>query len=225
MLYVHNSSRVQGESHADLSSEIGVASFPSVRLLDDHGRVAAELDYLDLMESGRGLADHVDHLVAAIAKHADLLAQRRELDRELLIAELAIGKVGLADARRMVAAHETDASHEQRDKMMALLVDLEVRDLTSRNRELGGEALRARLAAMAKAERLPSDRLARRFWHHVLRHAVESADSDLYQKGVGDLRRRFAETPGYGKTLEHYESQLEQLRRRQADKEQGRLRR
>ena len=65
---------------------------------------------------------------------------------------------------------------------------------------------------MAKAGKLPTDRMAARFWFHVFRYATRHRDPDLCAQGIEDLGHRFAERPGYGETLERYREQLAALR-------------
>lgn len=213
MLFVHNTSRVKGEAYPNLLREKGLFAFPSLVFLDADGKLMVRLDYLDLMLSGDKFVKLLSNYIDLFQARADLRAKRAAIDRQLLVTELRLGMISLEEASMKVSAVR-GASKEDQKKLASLLVDLEVRHLTANLRKLGANNVNTKLSAMAKAGRLPTDRLAPRFWNHVLRHAAKNKDVQLYEKGIADLRRRFKDQPGFTKTLKYHEKQLSTIRKK-----------
>lgn len=185
VLFLHNTSQVADEPYPKLLQEKGFRGFPSVCFMDAEGNVLAK--------PGRSVAAFKEGLTSTKA----LMALRAKGDKataaeqkELFLSELKLDLIA-ADA---IQARADKLTLDAADKALVAskIVDGEVMALMQKSRELGPEELGAKLAAIAKAGKSPSDALATNFWPAVLNHASKNKDAALAQQAFDALEKRLA---------------------------------
>ena len=108
--------------------------------------------------------------------------------RSLFFAELALGRLSFADAKKRAAALE-GLNRAQRTKIAVALVDLEYDGLAARRFKLK-DAYAPKLLAMKQAGRIPSGQRGRPFWSALLRYADQNKrDYEAFREETDDWRR------------------------------------
>ncbi len=212
VLLCHVTSRVEGESHPDLLSELGGTGFPYLVFLDADGSVlvrhkgARTLEALKVSgEKARGLMD--------LRRKAQ--AGDRDAGFEILLSKLEMGAVQ-PEALKAKLAVFGELSAGQKARLEPVVVTNEVRlVLASVNGQDQGSLLAAgrEFAAMKAAGRIPQgDGEAGVFWDLILLHAARQKDAALYEEGLDILKARFGAIPQHAKHLADCQAILDGLK-------------
>lgn len=214
VLYCHVTARLDTE-HDRLLFETRGSGWPHHVVLDATGRVlgtheshrpksVTELGHLiDQAQAYLRIEDQTERDLAA--------ACRRRLD-----AGLAAGALDLRDARRLFA-RSGPMTHEDAQRLSAMVADLEVADVLRRYDrfdESTHAAAGAEFAAMWRQGKCPSARNAvRDFWGGLLVHLEhqEKPDLELYRQGLARLEDLFSDARGYRDFLEQRRKALDVL--------------
>ena len=181
VLFVHCTSHVEGDANPHLLREKGFVSYPTLCFMDADGNVTVRAPQRDVP----GLA--------AVASRLGELEQLRELAgegdedaiRRLLLCEVELGmltRVQILERRKNVELDEAEGA-----RIEQALVDLEVRELRTKTRELGVDAVSDKIAELARAGRRPSPDGAQFFWQMALNHAAKNGDAALGQLAFDTL--------------------------------------
>ena len=181
VLFVHCTSHVEGDANPHLLREKGFVSYPTLCFMDADGNVTVRAPQRDVA----GLA--------AVASRLGELEQLRELAgegdedaiRRLLLCEVELGmltRAQILERRKNVELDEAEGA-----RIEQALVDLEVRELRTKTRELGVDAVSDKIAELARAGRRPSPDGAQFFWQMALNHAAKNGDAALGQLAFDTL--------------------------------------
>ena len=183
VLFVHVTSHVEGEHYPHLLREKGFVSFPSLAFMDADGRVmvrAPQRDVASLAAVRARLGELAD--LRDLAAEGDEQASRRlflcEIELDLLTAEQ------IHERRKKFELDEEEA-----ERVEQALVDLEVRAMRSKGRQLGSDAAGKRLAEMARQGRAPSTDSAQFFWQMTLNWCAKIGDAELAQRAFDELEK------------------------------------
>lgn len=190
MLFLHNTSRVEGEPYPRLLQEKGFSGFPSLCFMDAEGNVLAK-------PAQRTVAAYAETLASA----KDLLALRQKGDarteaetKQLFLTELKLDLIPVGEIEARAAAVKGLTAEEQAAAQQKI-VDGQYQALMGKMRQLKPEELAAQVAAMAKAGRIPSGRSQLSFWNQVLTHAANSKDVPLAEQAFGKLQEQPSQLP------------------------------
>lgn len=192
MLFLHNTSRVQGdEAYPKLWREKGLPTFPAVCFMDAAGNVLTKPGHsVKLFLEGHAEATA---MVALRAKGDKATAAEQ---KQLFLSELKFDLIPAAEIQRRSDRY-ADLSAAEKELVASKLVDAEVRAVLDKGRELGPEKLRATLAELVKAGKTPSETMSGWwFWRPVLQHASEHKDAALAQKAYDALMKRYGKETG-----------------------------
>lgn len=181
VLFVHVTSHVEGEQYPHLLREKGFVSFPSLCFLDADGKVTVRMPQRDVAS------------LAAVRTRLGELADLRDLAsegdedaaRKLFLCEVELDMLTAAQIQERRKKFELD--EEETSRVEQALVDLEVRAMRAKSRELGTDAVGKRLADMAREGRTPSPDSAQFFWQMTLNWCAKNGDAELAQRAFDQL--------------------------------------
>lgn len=181
VLFVHVTSHVEGEQHPNLLREKGFVSFPSLCFLDADGKVTVRAPQRDVASLSA-----VRARLGELAELRDLAAEGDEdAARKLFLCEIELDMLTAAQIHERRKKFELD--EEETARVEQALVDLEVRAMRAKSRELGADAVGKRLADMAREGRLPSPDSAQFFWQMTLNWCAKNGDAELAQRAFDEL--------------------------------------
>lgn len=180
VLFVHNTSNVPNEPYPNLLAEKGLEVCSGTCIMDQEGRVLAKP-----MGSVAAFVTAHEQCKRVVALRAKGNERSSVEAKELFFAELALDLV--ADDAVAARAASLALDPGEREKVARKLTDIEVLGLFRRVHELGPETLAARLAAMAKARRMPGEGTFEAFWVQVLMHSAKAKDGDLGKQAFDQL--------------------------------------
>ena len=212
---VHVTSWVPSDPHQDLHARKGGVGFPYVAFLDGAGRVVARPPAFD--RSLAGLYTTLKTAQEQAARYEELARRATAGDgparAELLLMELELGHLGLAEAReRLLGVGQLTS--EQSARAGDLMASLEVPELLAATREAKTRvAANRQLLAIREEGRTPSDdHVARQFFAHLLNHAERTRDHVLFAECLARMRARFGQDPSMKRSVEAYEKRLAKLK-------------
>lgn len=181
VLFVHVTSHVEGEQHPHLLREKGFVSFPSLCFMDADGRVTVRAPQRDVASLGA-----VRARLGELAELRDLAAEGDvDASRRLFLCEIELDMLTAAQIQEHRNKFELD--EEETARVEQALVDLEVRAMRARSREIGADAIGKRLAEIAREGRAPSTDSAQFFWQMTLNWCAKNGDSELAQQAFDQL--------------------------------------
>ncbi len=131
------------------------------------------------------------------AKTKELMALRAKGDKAtaddkkaMFLAELKLDMVPADQIQSRADEHKL--SDAEKGIVAQKLVDAEVTQIMGQARQAGAEQTGEKLAALAKAGKLPSETARGPFWVQVLNHASRQKDGDLAQQAFDALEKHFA---------------------------------
>lgn len=206
MLFLHNTSRVADEPYPGLLQEKGFGGFPSLCFMDQDGNV--------LGKPGRSVAAF-DEMHAGLAGLVVLRAKKgrsADEEKELFLLELRLDLVPVGELS--ARADKLTLSDADKALVSQKLVDGEVAALMQRARELGREGLGERMAALAKAGKVPSDTQRGPFWSLTLQYASQQKDGALADQAFAALEAfyRKQKLPGIERQMETWRKLVEEAK-------------
>lgn len=133
MLFLHNTSRIEGEKYDKLLSEKGFRGFPSLAFMDAEGEV--------LTSSMARKVTSFEQTAAALAQVAELSKADKEGKLEgdaaakFILASIDLGKMDLAEATRRRGAIKGPLSAASTGDLDAKMTDLEVTSIIAKHQE------------------------------------------------------------------------------------------
>ena len=181
VLFVHVTSHCEDDDRPHLLRELGFVSHPSLCFLDAEGKVTVRSPQRDVpsLVRSRDLLLELDGLRAA-AEEGD-----EDAPRGVFLCEVELGMLTSEQIRQRMGTFELD--EEERAMVDQALVDLEVRELRSKTRELGADTVGKKMADMARAGRKPSADGSQFFWQMVLSWCAKNSDAALAQRAFDEL--------------------------------------
>jgi hypothetical protein len=192
--FLHVTSHVEGRKGEGLFGEYGGTGFPTLMYLDASGKKLADQN----VRSVEGFRKTATSLTAMTNLRARIAKGEKGLGPELLIAELNLGQVEFADAKKRFASFKK-MKPAVKKQIAALLVDAEVDSLfksAGSDREKF-EALGEVFAKMVKDGRVPTGNSATMFWSSVMGYAEGKADAGLYEKAYNFLYQKYGSDERY----------------------------
>lgn len=220
MLFLHVTTRVEGDKYQELLQEKGGRGFPHLAFLDANGAVLAVHEGPRTVDGFRETGASAKKFIALKAKAATGAPADKV---EFFMAGLGIGYFDAEAASAQLAELKSHMSEEQIAKVGAKLVGMEIEGaLNSINSREEMLAAGKRFAEMAAAGKVPADDegFAPYFWIFQLEHADSADDLKGAEAAVAEMKKRFA-GPQYGQLLEQVGSKLEELRTRLAEDKDG----
>ena len=208
VLFLHNTSKVDGEPYPNLLYAMGGIGFPTVSYVDADGRLLKQV----------GHVTPVEELEAAFQELMAWQQLRREVakgdagaakEKELFLLELKMGNRPFAEMVQRRDRLSLDADEKAATEQS--LVDLEFTEIlraTPRDQQpVGG----AKFLAMYRAGRIPATSTETSFWQYLFAHLAEQKDAARFRFVLADLRKRKAGDPRLERYLQTLEEQLRQL--------------
>lgn len=192
MLFLHVTSRVQGEKYPRLLSAKGGRGFPYLVYMDAEGKVAAKVND----RSVKGFSE----LGASLRKYAELMKKQaggdKTVAKDIWSMKIKLGKFTTAQAARDALKAIEGLSDGDKQAMEQQLTDLDIADVlktVGRGDRAGQLAVATKFAGWAKAGRVPTSgsRVFFPFWQACLGHAEQNKDVELFEKGLNVLKRKF----------------------------------
>ena len=144
-------SHVEGEQYPHLLREKGFVSFPSLCFLDADGKVTVRMPQRDVASLAA-----VRARLGELADLRDLAAEGDEdAARKLFLCEVELDMLTAAQIQERRKKFELD--EEETSRVEQALVDLEVRAMRAKSRELGTDAVGKRLADIRVRESMSHD--------------------------------------------------------------------
>lgn len=209
VLFLHNTSRVEGEKYGTLLQEKGFTGFPSLAWMDADGNVIAkqgERSVDGFVKSQKAVAVVTDLKALAARGGAD-----EKVQKKLLLAEIDLGQLD-ADAIKERAAAIKNWTDDEKAKVDQSLTDAEVRAIAGQIRQLGPDKAAEQVAAIAKAGRRPSADQAPMFWQLTLTHAANTVDGELGQQAYDELMKAAGDNPRYARAKESWQKLLDKAK-------------
>ncbi len=205
MLFVHNTSHVEGEPYPQLLQEKGFRGFPSICFMDADGNV--------LTKPGRT----VKAMVEMQAQTKQLAALRAKGDKataaeqkELFLLELKLDLVKAEEIQ--VRADKLSLADADKTYVAQKLVDAEAGAIQAKAQQDGPEKTGAAFAAMLAAGKTPSDDIGSWFWVGLLNHAAKQKDGALAQRSFDVLQKRHGKDKQYERALATWKKALDEAK-------------
>ncbi len=217
--FLHVTSLVEGEPHADLLMEKGGTGFPFLCFMNSSGHVMARHYRQRSVKAFRRTLKNEVREYLAIEKKA--LAGDADAKYLYLLRRLGLG-VDYAIARKMAdeliacktAGELKSLSSDRRKRLEQKLTNLEYDELRetarqTRRYDIAGK----RCAAMMKAGREPeSSRRVIDFWSFVIIHARSTRDVPLFEDALKRMDKHSGDTPRVRAFMAERRVELEDLR-------------
>ncbi len=214
MLFLHNTSRVDGEKYGNLLREKGFGGFPTLAFMDSEGGVlTSRLD-----RSVEGFKRSAASLTAVAELEAADKATPLQGDAavKLVFAQLDLGKVDFAAAKARLDKIEGAISPENKQAIAQRVVDFEIGEVFTKHQkglatvkpeerqaavQTMQDAIAAELAAFLP-NRLPSDKNALRFWSFLYNSAKRGNDEAMQKRAKEQLEALATRDPAQKRSVE-----------------------
>lgn len=206
--FLHVTTRIEGRLNDDLLSVYGGRGFPTLKFLDAEGKAVAEPGGRSV-EAFQTTADALNSL-ADLKKR--IAKGEKGLDAKLLLAEMNLGSVTFADAKKRLAGMKK-VKPETKAKIKAALVNLEFDDLLNSMTRENQDEIGEKVAKMAKDGRIPTGDTADMFWSVVSGWADENGDVVLLEKGYNHLFKKYGEEERAKEYFEKLKERIEELKK------------
>lgn len=207
VLFLHNTSHVEGEPHPNLLKEKGGNGFPTMSYLDAEGNLLLQVGHItpvEQLEEGWQRVQKWKELRAAVD------GGDKSKERELFLVELDMGVLTFDQANATFERLSfSDAKAEEIAQKLVNLQFSEILRSTPRGEqaEAGKEFL-----AMYRAGRIPDSSQETSFWQYMFAHAAAERNVELFEELLGYIKEHRADDPRLQRYLPRLERQLEQLK-------------
>lgn len=211
VLFLHNTSKVEGEKHGNLLREKGGNAYPTVSYMDASGRVLNQMPQDDLN-------------LSRFASTYERLSEWRKLkasgdpklSKKLFVIEMDFGLLNYAEAVAARAKVEKQLTDEERKKIAMAMVELEfvaqlktIKIADKRTLVSAGKVF----VAMIEGGKIPQGQQKTTFWQGALTYAASKRDVDLYEKVMNRAKKELEGDFRVRKYMKQVEAQLEKLKR------------
>lgn len=212
VLFLHNTSRVDGEKHPNLLFEMGGVGFPTMSYLDADGRLLQQVGHVTP--------------VAALEKAYGELAAWRALRTEVAGGKADAGKVKELFLLELKMGNRPYAEMQQRRDQLSLtddelgateqpLVNLQFTEILRRTPRDQQAAGGAEFLPMFRAGRIPATTTETSFWQCLFAHAAAENNVPLFEELLAWVKEHRAGDRRLARYLPDVEAQLEQLKQKQ----------
>ena len=180
VLFLHNTSKVEGEPYPNLLKEKGGRGFPTLVFMDATGEVLHQQAWTKRSVA----AFHKSHrALDTLARLAGKAEQGDEsVKKAIFFAKLELDRYGFKEAKAKM--ENLSFSGEQETSLQTALVQLEF-DEAYKSAGADRKALTKKILEMHKAGRIPQGRHSvRTFWNTLLSHAQAEKDVKLYEEAL-----------------------------------------
>lgn len=190
VLFLHNTSRVDGEPYPTLLQDKGFTGFPTLCFMDAEGSVLLKQGYEAEQQSVPGFEKSLGQAIEKGARRKELTAKAKAGDvaaqKELFLEDLRLGQLNAEQIKD--GAKKITLSKEEQAQVDETLADLEIRTIQRTHR---GDTARIneQIAALAKAGKRPSKAGTVNFWTMALTHAATAKDVKLAEQAFGELEK------------------------------------
>jgi len=204
--FLHVTTRIEGRANDDLLGVYGGRGFPTLKFLNAEGKALGE-------PQGRDIASF-DAVITKI-KNLDELRERikkgeKGLDAKLLLAELKMGAVDFADAKKRFASIKK-IKPEVKAEIETAIIGLEFNEIMSSMTEENYKELGAKVAEMARTGRIPGGYDKDMFWQVVAGWADENGDLPLLKKGYKYLNEKYGSNERAKQFLDNMKTRIAEL--------------
>lgn len=206
VLFLHITSKVEGDPHQSLLTDKGGRGFPYLVYMDQEGEVLAQ----PKERSVKGF----DATLGAVETYRTLKARVEKGDEsvagEYFLARLSLGQLKLAEAK--AEAKEVKLTEEQAQKLDKLLLNLEVDEATATVRsrekllEVGGM-----FRKMWQEGRVPTGNSALPFWYFIIEVAITEEQVELATKALAEFEQRFGEGKRWKRNIKTWKKKIEAI--------------
>jgi len=206
VLFLHNTSQVNGEPYPALLREKGGNGFPTVSYLDAEGNLLKQVGHVTPVEELDAALQQLGQWQALRDRAADGDAA---VTRQLFLMELDMKILDPVAAR---ATADELFKGDERAQLEGELVNLEFLDLLQKTPRdqiaMGGK----RFLDMYRLGRIPTARQETSFWQYMFEYAKAEGDADLFEELLGDLKERKAGDRRLERYLQGLEKDLAALK-------------
>ncbi len=180
VLFLHNTSQVEGEPYPNLLREKGYRGFPTLVFMDATGEVLHKQAWTKRSVAAfRKTHRALDTLarLAGKAKEGD-----ESVKKAIFFAKLDLDRYGFKEAKAKM--ENLSFSDEQKTSLQTALVELQF-DEAYKSAGADRKALTKKILEMHKAGRIPQGRHSvRTFWSTLLNHAQAEKEAKLYEEAL-----------------------------------------
>lgn len=210
VLFLHVTTRIEGEKYGDLLSEKGGTGFPWLVFMNPEGDVIAPHNDARSVAGFRRTLDRATRWSAAKAKAdgGDKVARA-----DMLFLETELGRMEVVDLEDALAEEGLEPDEAQRKWLLGLKANQQVDEIMEDLRRSRDEGSRRRLqgemAGLRAAGSIPTGYYQRvNFWMLIAEHAAAGGDRALLKEAIPELRGFLAEIPGLGEPIKAFEAKL-----------------
>jgi hypothetical protein len=212
VLFLHNTSQVEGDTYPKLLSEKGGTGFPYLVFMDSDGNVLAK------HEGQRGTAEFDKTFEEKVKAFLELKKKAEGGDApaklELFEKQLALRHFKADEARKKMA-ELGELPADKKDKFNAQILSIEIADVfaTVTRDKATRIAAGKKLVEFKKAGRIPSgEREVQSFWILIMDHAEAEKDAALFEEALKAMRDKFGANTRMAKFFEEKEAILAKLK-------------
>jgi hypothetical protein len=214
VLFLHNTSKVEGEPHPNFLREKGGNGYPTVSFMDHTGRVlirqpAEKLSTEEFQKSFTRLQDW-DGLRKKVA------AGDAKLAKPLFLVEMDLGLLEFEAADAQLKKLGDQVTDEERAALKSRLVELEFLAHLKTIHISDKKTLVAagkKFADMLRNDRIPQGDQKTTFWQGALTYANSKMDIELFEKILDRGKIELAGDFRLERYLKRVEKQLEQMKK------------
>jgi hypothetical protein len=213
VLFLHVTTRIDGERYGDLLSEKGGTGFPWLVFMSPEGDVIAPHDDARSVPGFRRTLDRATRWSAAKAK-AD--GGDRHARADMLFLETELGRMEVVDLEDALAEAGLEPDEAQRKWLLGLKANQQVDEIMEdlrRSRDEGSvRRLRGEMAGLRAAGSIPTGFYQRvNFWMIIAEHAAAQGEKALLEEAIKSAREFVAEIPALEAPLKAFETKLAEL--------------
>ena len=213
VLFLHNTSHVDGEPYPNLLREKGGNGYPTVSYLDHTGRLLTQMPFPT--RSTDQLRKMLERLRAWRKLRAAHEAGDKGLAAKLFLLEMDFGMLGHAEGEKRLRAVRAQLEPDQIRRVQRALVNLEFRataaTITRDKKTLiaAGE----KFVGMMDRDRIPTSREVITFWQGALAYAESKRDAKLFERIFETAKKKMAGDPRVDRYMERVKRRLQALKR------------
>ncbi len=208
--FLHVTTRIEGRENDDLLTVYGGRGFPTMKFLDAEGKALADNNARDVS----GIQAVAKALANLSAIKQRIARGEKGLDAQLLLAEMTVGSVSLADAKKRLAGLKK-LKPEMKAKLDGAMINLEVDEALNQLMSGKGDMdqLTDMMVKMAKEGRIPTGESAGFFWSLVTQWADKNGEVDLLEKGYNFLIKKYGKEEGAGEYFDKMKKRIDELKK------------
>lgn len=215
VLFLHVTSRVEGDKYQKLASRRGSSGFPYLAFLDANGDLLAGRVSRDVksFEFSLNKAREVKQELDDLAKRSE--AGDKEADKLRFFKKVELLHFSAAKARQ--AMEGLGLSADEKKKAEAELVDLDIREvmLTLTLDEKTRIAAGSKFAEMKEDGRIPSAPQKtewRYFYHFIMIYAESEKNVKLFEDALETWKKQYGSNPRQQNSIKALEAKLAELK-------------